>query len=479
MMPLVLRAQTGSYNQKALNFTDHNNTGIKWVEGLSWEQILQKAKTENKYIFIDCFATWCGPCKAMDKNVYPDEKAGAAINDKFIAVKVQMDQTDKDDQRVKAWYKDAKALDDKYKIDAFPTLLFFSFDGSLLHRVTQGLNLEGFLDVVSAALDPQKRYYSMLAEYESGKKDTGRMRDLVKAAQAAHDNKMAEKIAGEYILSLKPTSLYNKEIRDFVFQYNQGVKANELAIEYINHLKEKEIFTKENIEFIRRFTKSTKQRGFKLFYDYPEKINHVIEGTRLPTGATRNTAQGDYAQSAVRSLIFKEEFYDPFYKPAVKDSFKTPEPDWLKLTSSITKKYPKVNIDIIIIDSKVTWYEFQNNWPQYSKSLICQMDLKYRNKSLFDMTYYINKDCWRLFNVTDDTTILNKAIYWMEEAFKQNQRDLKWSAAIDTYANLLYKVGRVKEAIDWEAKAIEYDSQEAIKENFDKMKKGVPTWPQH
>ncbi len=36
---------------------------IHFENGLSWEQIKEKAKAEHKYIFVDCYATWCGPCK--------------------------------------------------------------------------------------------------------------------------------------------------------------------------------------------------------------------------------------------------------------------------------------------------------------------------------------------------------------------------------------------------------------------------------
>jgi thiol:disulfide interchange protein len=37
--------------------------GIQFVHNLSWQEILQKARAENKYVFVDCYATWCGPCK--------------------------------------------------------------------------------------------------------------------------------------------------------------------------------------------------------------------------------------------------------------------------------------------------------------------------------------------------------------------------------------------------------------------------------
>src|SRR5687768_11668505 len=79
-------------------------TGIKWTTGLSWQQVKQKAKTENKYIFLDCFTTWCGPCKVMDNNVYPNDSVGKYFNSKFISVRVQMDKTKKDNEQIQKWY---------------------------------------------------------------------------------------------------------------------------------------------------------------------------------------------------------------------------------------------------------------------------------------------------------------------------------------------------------------------------------------
>ncbi len=67
--------------------------GIKFEEGLSLKQIKEKARTENKYIFIDCYTTWCKPCKAMEKDVYSDKGVGDLFNKKFISAKIQMDRT--------------------------------------------------------------------------------------------------------------------------------------------------------------------------------------------------------------------------------------------------------------------------------------------------------------------------------------------------------------------------------------------------
>ncbi|ULT27695.1 thioredoxin domain-containing protein [Sphingobacterium sp. E70] len=44
---------------------------MKFVEGLSWKQVKERAKAENKFIFVELFATWCGPCQYMSNEVFP------------------------------------------------------------------------------------------------------------------------------------------------------------------------------------------------------------------------------------------------------------------------------------------------------------------------------------------------------------------------------------------------------------------------
>ncbi|MDQ2721558.1 MAG: thioredoxin domain-containing protein [Bacteroidota bacterium] len=64
----------------ALQLTQAQEKGIKFEHGITWSQVLAKAKTENKYIFVDCYTTWCGPCKQMDATVFPVEDVGNFFN---------------------------------------------------------------------------------------------------------------------------------------------------------------------------------------------------------------------------------------------------------------------------------------------------------------------------------------------------------------------------------------------------------------
>src|ERR1700685_3137554 len=96
---LMIAGMMQSYSQK------DTTKGIVFEHGLSWREVLQKAKQENKYVFVDCYATWCGPCKGMEQTVYPVEAVGEAFNGNFISVKLQLDKTRQDDDNVRSWYQ--------------------------------------------------------------------------------------------------------------------------------------------------------------------------------------------------------------------------------------------------------------------------------------------------------------------------------------------------------------------------------------
>jgi len=95
--------------------------GIAFFEG-TWEEALAAAEAENKMIFLDAYASWCGPCKLLKRNVFPNEAVGSFYNENFINVKMDMEKGI------------GPKLSMKYGVTAYPTLLYINGDGSVVKK---------------------------------------------------------------------------------------------------------------------------------------------------------------------------------------------------------------------------------------------------------------------------------------------------------------------------------------------------------
>lgn len=63
---------------------------VKWM---TFEEAVEKSKTEKRKIFIDVYTDWCGWCKVMDKNTFTDAEIAKVLNEKFYPVKFDAEQT--------------------------------------------------------------------------------------------------------------------------------------------------------------------------------------------------------------------------------------------------------------------------------------------------------------------------------------------------------------------------------------------------
>lgn len=98
--------------------------GIQFIEA-DWNKALAEAKKQNKLIFLDAYATWCGPCKLLKKNTFSDKEAGEYFNSNFINVAIDMEKGD------------GPALSEKYSVSAYPTLIIADSNGKII-SFTQG-----------------------------------------------------------------------------------------------------------------------------------------------------------------------------------------------------------------------------------------------------------------------------------------------------------------------------------------------------
>ena len=147
--------------------------GVYFEKNISWANAKEKAKQANKFIFLDAYTTWCRPCKKMDKEVFSTPEAGKLLNHKFISVKLDMEKGE------------GKQLRKLYQVNIFPSYLFFTPQGKLVHKVIGYQSIGKLKTQVQNAQDPAKQLYAMKLRFEQGNRKPAFLLDYLKALAAA------------------------------------------------------------------------------------------------------------------------------------------------------------------------------------------------------------------------------------------------------------------------------------------------------
>lgn len=433
---ILLLTCLASYSQ-----TPPEENGIQWVTGLTWDQVKQKAKHENKFIFIDAYTTWCGPCKKMDKEVYPDKNVGEVVNPKFISVKLQMDQIAKDNEETKSWYPIAKEFNSQYSIDGFPSFLFFNPEGKLVHKAIGYMDGPGFIDLAKDALtDPEKRYEKSVEKFKKGELNYALMPNL---ATYAFQNKKNKDLGVEILTTYKT--------------------------QYLDKLTDDEVFQKKDLKLLANYCGyliNSKDRYFNLFYHQPGLADSIM-GDKL-------------SRQAVLSIIRKEELQNKLYKDGKPITFAKPQ--WKRYKRSIKKKYGEEYVNKIFPDYQIDFSVRVKDWENYLKYVNQKIrkippQVNGNKFGLWGDAWTLNSYAWGLFTACNDKRCLEKAIRWTDLAIELDTTSYN-DDYYDTKANLLYRMGKIKEAIELEEFAVarSNNTDKAVAENLRKMKAGLPTW---
>ncbi|MBE5034501.1 thioredoxin family protein [Gallalistipes aquisgranensis] len=123
-----------------------NDQGIKFEKG-TFAEILAKAKAQKKLVFMDVYASWCGPCKRMAAEVFTQKKVGDYFNATFVNAKFD------------AEVGEGRTIAARYGVNAYPTFLLLNGDGKLVGKMVGGSPADEFIRQVKelkAKADAQK-----------------------------------------------------------------------------------------------------------------------------------------------------------------------------------------------------------------------------------------------------------------------------------------------------------------------------------
>ena len=96
--------------------------GIEFIDykTTTMQAVLDKAKAEHKYVFVDIWTPWCGVCKMMARLIFPRQDVGDYFNKNFINLTFDAENA--------KWTQQAF----EYNATAFPTMLIVNDKGEVV-----------------------------------------------------------------------------------------------------------------------------------------------------------------------------------------------------------------------------------------------------------------------------------------------------------------------------------------------------------
>ena len=178
------QAQNGTVQTQTAT-EEHTEGGIEFFHG-TYAEALEKAKAENKIIFMDAFTEWCGPCKRMSATTFKEEQVGKFFNENFVNVKMDMEKGE------------GPELGRKFDVAAYPTLVFINEKGEQVHKSVGAVQAEQLIGTARQALSKIDKTKDFEKDYTAGKREPELILSYVRALNRA--GKPSLKVVNDYLL---------------------------------------------------------------------------------------------------------------------------------------------------------------------------------------------------------------------------------------------------------------------------------------
>jgi thioredoxin-related protein len=123
--------------------TTTGDPSIVWRE---FDVGLDQAKAGGKRVLVDVYTDWCGWCKRMDRDTYAKTEVQKYVAQAFIPVRLNAESSRK--VRYKGSEYSLRQLASGFRVNGYPTTLFFEADGTHIVTAPGYMNASDFLTVL-------------------------------------------------------------------------------------------------------------------------------------------------------------------------------------------------------------------------------------------------------------------------------------------------------------------------------------------
>lgn len=253
-----------------------------------WKSQLATAKKENKLIFLDAYTSWCGPCKMMAKDVFTKNNVADLFNATFHNVKYDMEKGE------------GPALRSKFEINGYPTYLFITGDGEVVHKIVGSMSASEFIEEAKKALNPENTTYGLAKKFNTGDHSQATAVAYLESLEKAYEDDKRATVSKIYFDGLPKASLLEANNWDLALKYLNNPAAQSFAYLYANkeELGKKYGASKVNMYFMSNLSMSV--YSIKRAY---EKKTGIKEAAEKATAIRKILSSGtDYSAGLLAQL---------------------------------------------------------------------------------------------------------------------------------------------------------------------------------
>lgn len=247
--------------------------GISFLDNRLVADVLAQAKKENKMVFVDCYTTWCGPCKVLAGKVFPQKEVGDFFNPRFVSLKLDMEKGE------------GPEMGKKWDVGAYPTLIFMDSDGEVLFQLVGARDGKHLVDTVTYLLEHNKPSETAL-RYKKGERSSQLVADYIRELLQNRKNRTAEGVANDFVNNHQQALLSDTLAQQILCRYVQDPHNEGFLYAYQHRDQLTEAILEQLENKWRMFTKSyyimgqggglsIDEAGMKAYHEFMK--NHGVE----------------------------------------------------------------------------------------------------------------------------------------------------------------------------------------------------------
>jgi len=386
---ISLRCSTVAFSQ---------NRSVRFEQG-TWQEIMKKAKAENKIIFLASYWDVESNFKFLDTTIFFTDAVADFYNQHFISYRINPNKGEGPLLAARYHIESSSAflfIDDWEEVlhRDYSSKIFLDSKGTALPRGYYTKGVSEFMALGETALNPETRFEAWETKYRKGNREPSFIR--------------------QYIKMLRPVGNEEREMADW----------------YFTTQKNEDLMTKENFEMIKQYVRSYESPAFQYLVAQRVKFREM------------------FGADEVDKKIF--EVYQHSlngYDISVKsDGTKVFEIDDKRINrvKEELKKSGFERAEELLMSADLWYYGEKRDAKRYA-----EVAAPYVNKYRANDYDYLNYTAWYFYahDEITNTILLNQALVWAKKSVDAHP----CVAAYDAYASLLYKLNRKNEAL----KAIE------------------------